>query len=672
MSSPAWVHRSTPMNVDTQFTPLQPDAAADASPQAAALQNLLDQSPATMFSVDREFCYTAFNRKHFLGMQALYGVEIHLFDNFIECIQLPADRETARSRMVRALGGEELVEQVNLGSEDGFRLTGLLMHTPIRGGSGEITGVNVYSEDVTEMRSVADRLLENQAYMEGLVQEHTAQLQASETRHRRLFDNMNSLILVIDPQTGMILDANPAACTFYRVSHALLTRLSLSNLSITPPELLSDTLQKFASGELEHFNAVHRLPNGETREVEIYGGPLDFNGRPAVMGVLHDVTGRKLAEQARRAGEEKFRALFHTLPLPSVIYRLVIAPSGEVLDGIIEDVNDFGAAFYGQSPQDLLGHRASEFIQPHVLGPYLKVCREIKESGKSRMFETFFETTGQHFLATAMMLSHDLYALINLDISEQKQAEGQLRSNEERYRQLFETSLDAVLVTDQDGRVQAANPAATDIFGWTSAEFLHLSRKDLFDQTNPALQAAREVGRQQGRFMGELILIRKDGSRFPAAVSSSAFTDWRGKRSIGIFIYDLSVRRDLEAALRESEARQTILFQNSREAMLIAIPESGAIESANPAALRLFGCSEAELRALGRRGIVDMSDPQVESAVDELSEGGRFSGRVTMIRKDASKFPAQVSTFFFVDRAGRTRSCVLIHELPDLNHLALP
>ena len=492
-------------------------------PQAAALQNLLDLSPASMFSLDGGLCYTAFNRKHAQGMQALCGLEIHPGDNFLECIQLPADREAASRNLARALAGEEFTELITLGSEERFKITILLLHTPIRAENGAVVGVHIYSEDVTDLRKAEDRLLDYQHHMEALAQER--------------------------------------------------------------------------------------------------------------------------AEQARRASEAKFKILFHSLPLPSAIFRLVTSPAGELLDWIIEDANDFGAAVFGKAPQDLPGHRVSEFVEAHILAPYLAVCQDIRASGGFRMFESFFEPHQRHYLTTAFMLSPDLYAIINLDITEEKEAEARLRESEERYRLLFTSCLDGVLITGPDGSVQAANQAALEMLGWTAEELKRLTRRELFDQQDPLLPSARREHSRLGRYMGELTVIRKDGSKFPGEVSTCSFTDWRGKRSMGIFIYDLSIRRQLEEALSYSEELFRLLLANSLEAILLTTPGNGSIQQANPAAERLFGWTEAELCALGRGRIMDMSSLGAQNAVKQRGIAGHFTGEVTHFRKDGSKFPARSDPF---------------------------
>ena len=105
------------------------------------------------------------------------------------------------------------------------------------------------------------------------------------------------------------------------------------------------------------------------------------------------------------------------------------------------------------------------------------------------------------------------------------------------------------------------------------------------------------------------------------------------------------------------------MLANSLEAILLTTPGNGSIQQANPAAERLFGWTEAELCALGRGRIMDMSSLGAQNAVKQRGIAGHFTGEVTHFRKDGSKFPAQVSTFLFKDRHGNERACVLIRDI---------
>ncbi len=123
-------------------------------------------------------------------------------------------------------------------------------------------------------------------------------------------------------------------------------------------------------------------------------------------------------------------------------------------------------------------------------------------------------------------------------------------SGEQRFRFLFENSIDAILLSSPEGKIEAANPAACDMFGRTEAEICRLGREALVDARDPRLPAFLEERTRVGRVRSEINLMRQDGSTFPGEVSSAFYQDYSGVTKAAVIIRDISERRRSEEALR--------------------------------------------------------------------------------------------------------------------------
>ncbi|MBP8296795.1 MAG: PAS domain S-box protein, partial [Burkholderiales bacterium] len=132
-----------------------------------------------------------------------------------------------------------------------------------------------------------------------------------------------------------------------------------------------------------------------------------------------------------------------------------------------------------------------------------------------------------------------------------REAEFAVRESEERYRILFESSLDGILVGAPDGSVLAANPAACRMFGRTLEELREAGRTGVADISDPRYPAAVAERQRTGHFRGELTVLRKNGDKFPVEVSSTVFKDHAGHDRTSMFVRDISERRQAEAQLRE-------------------------------------------------------------------------------------------------------------------------
>ena len=210
------------------------------------------------------------------------------------------------------------------------------------------------------------------------------------------------------------------------------------------------------------------------------------------------------------------------------------------------------------------------------------------------------------------------------------------------YRSVFEHSMDAVLITSPDGAALAANPAACRLFGFTEEELCRLSRDDLVDQSSPQLKRFLEERARSGSARAELVFIRKDGSRFHAEVSSEQFVDEDKKIRTVATIHDLSMRKEAELKLAESEEQYRLLIAAMEEGVTLQ-DENSRILAFNKSAERILGLTADQL--LGKTS---------------FDKGWRS------IHEDGSPFPGETHPVVKTLRTGEPQSDVImgIHK-PD-------
>jgi PAS domain S-box-containing protein len=130
-------------------------------------------------------------------------------------------------------------------------------------------------------------------------------LRESEERYRSLFANNHAVMLLIDPETADIVEANPAACSFYGYSKEELTSKKITDVNTLSEDEVFLEMQRARAEERKHFYFKHRSANGELREVEVYSGPIALRGKNLLYSIVHDISARKRAEeQVQRAHDE--------------------------------------------------------------------------------------------------------------------------------------------------------------------------------------------------------------------------------------------------------------------------------------------------------------------------------------------------------------------------------
>jgi len=120
----------------------------------STLHNILESTDALIFSLNRQYRYTSFNSVHAKKMKELYDRDIQVGGNILEYMTVESDRLIARQNIDRSLAGEHLVEEAYSGDEDLSRRYFEVSHAPITTDLGEVIGVSIFSQDITERKEM--------------------------------------------------------------------------------------------------------------------------------------------------------------------------------------------------------------------------------------------------------------------------------------------------------------------------------------------------------------------------------------------------------------------------------------------------------------------------------------------------------------------------------------
>ncbi len=275
-----------------------------------------------------------------------------------------------------------------------------------------------------------------------------------------------------------------------------------------------------------------------------------------------------------------------------------------------------------------------------------------------------------HLLLSAEPLSDDdgqvIGAIVNLaDISVKVKLENQLKESEQRFRSVVESNMIGVVFADPvSGKITDANDEYLRIVR-RSREELRAGRLNYKSITPPEVLAREDqvtASLQPGERLTpfEKEYLRPDGVRVPVIIGGSYLNDSR--RQAVAFVLDITERKRTEEALRESEERFRSLFENSLDAMFFTIPD-GRVVDANPAACKMFGRSKEEFIRLGRAATPAADPGEQEEAVEQRAREGLVRREVTYLRKDGSKFTAELSSVIIRNSHGEKRSFVILHDI---------
>ena len=249
------------------------------------------------------------------------------------------------------------------------------------------------------------------------------------------------------------------------------------------------------------------------------------------------------------------------------------------------------------------------------------------------------------------------------DITEQLQAEQQLREKEAQYRSIFEASTDGLIIRNMDGFVVEANPAACSMHGYAYEEFLGLHRTNIVHPEHHALVAEYMRAIQAGHtFQGQAFDLRKDGTAFPVEVRGSTFM-YLGKPHTLSVLRDITERVQAEEQLREKEAQYRSIFEATTDGLFIVDLEDSHVVEVNPMACQMWGYTHEE--ALGRSiGISDDTQQIPAHAIEVIRAGGRFQTRDITTRKDGTSFNVEIHATPFTYK-GKPHLLAIVRDITE-------
>ncbi|KAF0151295.1 MAG: PAS/PAC sensor signal transduction histidine kinase [Elusimicrobia bacterium] len=346
----------------------------------------------------------------------------------------------------------------------------------------------------------------------------------------KVFEDSPYGILVAD-ETARIIESNPAVRAMFGYSGEEFTALRIHD--ILAPDSVQMAEKHFASLEPDAGFMVlnHKRKNGEIFPVELGVRRTTHNGRPALMGMLRDISDRVKAENEIREAGTAVRAsqeLYHTLTqaMPDFIYALDT-------DGRITYCN----RWLEQFREDPTGKTQHEIFPKETADKHLEVIKKVLETGDpSTQVEEISYPDRKVFLENRLFPVKDesgrTNSLIGImrDITDQKMSEARLKASETRY--LFDNAADPIFIHDDKGRILVGNQALCDTYGYTPEELpgLTLDRVDApEDVPHIPERMAALFANGSARFTTSHLL--KNGGKISVDVRASLIL-WQGRPAI--------------------------------------------------------------------------------------------------------------------------------------------
>lgn len=455
---------------------------------------------------------------------------------------------------------------------------------------GEDVALVAFS-DITSLKEVQEELHEAREDLERQVTQRTAELEKanaemgllniklvkksrereqdrvrlkqSEELFRSLFEDNHGVMLLINPSTGQIVDANNAAARFYGYDRDLLQSMRIDEINTMSPKEVRDEMNLARKQQRNHFHFRHRLADGSIRDVEVFSGPVMVKQTQLLYSIVHDVTKRRVAEDKLRQYE---RVIQSTPDLVALVDK----------DYFFRMVNDSYVKHFGKPLDEIMDHSVEDLLGREYFESHSKPNLDRAFLGETVKTEFITENTqGPVHLdvtfnpVTGLTGSIDYVAIDARDITDLKEKEEMLQATAER----LDLATNAGRIGIFEMEVQ------TGEYIWDHMMFqLYGLDPQTFSGKYEAWQAmvhpddlsdiegkVTESLANKSPIEGEFRIVRPDGEIRHIHVSALIQTDQSGEPTLITGVNtDITATRKLEEKLRKLATTDALTDANNR------------------------------------------------------------------------------------------------------------
>jgi len=473
--------------------------------------------------------------------------------------------------------------------------TGEICHfknEPLKDDTGNIIGVFGIARDITELKLMDKALLRANEELELKVRERTKKLlEANEEMEKEIEERKHAekALRESEKKFRFLAETLPVGIDIHRGSHFIYNNPALTAITgYTDAELKEMNFWDFVHPDFQrtakerglarqrdgsvsnHYEMKILTKEGEERWIFFAGSPVEYQGQPAVLGTILDVTEHKHAEKALRESEERYRLFVQNFPGIAFQGNLNYVPI--FFHGAVEEIT-------GYTENELLSEkpRWDKIIHPDDLNKFRddgkkiistsnyhieREYRIIRKDGQISWIHEFIKNICDNS-GTPIHVEGALY-----DVTDRVEAIEALRESEEKYRLLVETMNDGLGITDNNNIFEYANDKMCQMMGYSREEMIGRTLLEFLNKKNKNIMKKHLLKRRNGEKTAyELSWTRKGGRQTPTITSGSPIFDTEGNLKGGFAVLtDISKLKKVQLQLKKREKELEIKSSNLEEA----------------------------------------------------------------------------------------------------------
>lgn len=538
-----------------------------------------------------------------------------------------AGRTTTLETEVITKSGQRFQVEVNAG--------------PIMEGQ-KVTGVLGIFREITERKKIETALKRSERFLTSI------------------FSSIQDGLSILDNNLT-IIGVNPAIEKWYSHAMPLVGKKCYEAYhGRAEPCNVCPSIEVIEKGQAANYGVPKTGPNGEVVGwLELYSFPHRDAATGEIRGVIEyvrDITEQKRVEEALKRSEEQYRTL------AEAAHDLIFIVDKDIR---VKYTNSYAAHQLGLQPENVVGESIEKFFPPAIYERMKRNLLRVFQNGESiTVDDKIIYPKEERWIETKLVPIRkddseiDAVMGVSRDITERKEAEEKIRENEERYRSLVETSPDAIMLANINGKVIMANKQAATLLGFENEkELFDLNARNFIhpDDLQRALTNKENDVRQGIIAKLEFRLLKKNGQSFLADIRATTLTDTSGNPTAFMAVLrDITERKKAEDKVRESEERYRRLVETSPDAIIVTGADMKVV-MANKQAAILYGTkSEADLIGLNVMNFVAPEDRVLADfgTLETLKSGRSAIREYKLVKKDGSTYSGEITASLLTDAKG--------------------
>jgi len=376
---------------------------------------------------------------------------------------------------------------------------------------------------------------------------------------KNLINGMNETVFVINFE-GKFIEVNDTAVEVLGYSREEL--LTMGPVDIDPvldSEDIGRLIEGIKVGEKKVFETAYKTKSGEIIPVEISSNRITYRGEPSILNIARDITERKETLKELRESEERFQTVIENLPHGVSVHDL---------EGLFLLVNKSYCELTGYTRDELLDMRVGDIdLQSLTRDDRKNLWLKLQKGGFARFESIHYRKDGTQYpaeihLSAITLKGEPMIVGIAHNITERKKSLEKLRESEEKYRNLYESMMEAFISTDMEGNIIEFNKQYLDMLGYTEDEIKKLKYTDLTPEKWHEMEMnikEEQVLEKSYSEVYEKEYIKKDGTVFPVELRVFLLKDDDDTpKGMWALVRDITERKKTEEELRKVERLESL------------------------------------------------------------------------------------------------------------------